>query len=69
MINVDWKESVSGCVVYLCDLDASRDNIGSPLKSKRFSFRCTNRVQRVTVADSAIRTGQNWPQIRPIEKP
>jgi hypothetical protein len=38
MINVDWEESVSGCSVYLCDLDVSRDNIGSPMTSKSFCF-------------------------------
>jgi hypothetical protein len=54
MINVDWKESVSGCSVYLRDLGASRDNISSPMTSKGFLLRRTNCVQRVKVADSAM---------------
>ena len=54
MIDVDLEESVSGCLVYHCDLDASRDNIGSPMTSKGFLFRPKNCVQRVTVADSAM---------------
>ena len=28
MVNVDWEESVSGCSVYLCDLEDSRDKTG-----------------------------------------
>lgn len=54
MINVDWEESLSGCSVYLCDLDASRDNTGMPMTPKGFLFRRTNCVQHVSVADSAM---------------
>jgi len=54
MINVEWEESVSGCSVYPCDLDASRGNIVTPMTPKGFLFRRTNCVQHVTVADSAM---------------